>query len=96
MENIFIERLWRSVKYEEICLKDYTTTEVLRKALRKYCHFYNNERPYQTFDGATPVEMYRQSIDNEMNEINQQDQDKVCALTGDSGCVGSAQAKTCG
>jgi putative transposase len=62
MDNIFIERLWRSVKYEEIYLNEYATTDVLRKALRKYFHFYNVERPHQTFKGATPLEVYQQSI----------------------------------
>ncbi len=61
MDNIFIERLWRSVKYEEIYLNDYATTDDLRKALRKYFHFYNTERPHQTFDGATPLEIYQQA-----------------------------------
>jgi putative transposase len=41
MDNIFIERLWRSVKYEEIYLNEYETTDALRKALKKYFHFYN-------------------------------------------------------
>ncbi len=59
MDNIFIERLWRSVKYEEIYLNDYATTDALRKSLRKYFHFYNIERPHQTFEGATPLEVYR-------------------------------------
>ncbi len=59
MDNIFIERLWRSVKYEEIYLKEYTSVDALRKALRTYFHFYNHERPHQTFDGATPLEVYR-------------------------------------
>lgn len=62
MDNIFIERLWRSVKYEEIYLNEYETTEILRKALRKYFNFYNVERPHQTFKGATPLEVYQQSI----------------------------------
>lgn len=62
MDNIFIERLWRSVKYEEIYLNDYDSTEGLRKALRKYFHFYNAERPHQTFCGATPLEIYQQSM----------------------------------
>jgi putative transposase len=65
MDNIFIERLWRSVKYEEIYLKEYESVEALRKALKKYFHFYNQERPHQTFDGATPVEVYRQAISKE-------------------------------
>lgn len=58
MDNIFIERLWRSVKYEEIYLNDYATVDALRLALRKYFHFYNRERPHQSFEGATPVEIY--------------------------------------
>ena len=62
MDNIFIERLWRSVKYEEIYLNEYATIDALRKALRHYFHFYNRERPHQTFDGATPLEMYQKSV----------------------------------
>lgn len=58
MDNIFIERLWRSVKYEEIYLKEYRSVEELRKALKKYFAFYNNERPHQSFTGQTPAEVY--------------------------------------
>jgi transposase InsO family protein len=60
--NIFIERLWRSVKYEEIYLKEYEAVDELRKSLAKYFHFYNQERPHQTFGGATPLEVYRQGL----------------------------------
>lgn len=67
MDNIFIERLWRSVKYEEIYLKEYETVEELRKSLAKYFHFYNQDRPHQTFGEATPVEIYRQGL--ALNEI---------------------------
>ena len=56
--NIFIERLWRSVKYEEIYLKEYRSVDELRKALKKYFHFYNYHRPHQSFDGQTPAEVY--------------------------------------
>jgi len=62
MDNIFVERLWRSVKYEETYLKDYETVDELRKSLAKYFHFYNQERPHQTFGEATPVEVYRQGL----------------------------------
>jgi putative transposase len=58
MDNIFIERLWRSVKYEEIYLKEYRSVEELRRALKKYFAFYNNERPHQSFTGQTPAEVY--------------------------------------
>ena len=57
-DNIFIERLWRSVKYEEIYLKEYRSVDELRKALKKYLHFYNYYRPHQSFDGQTPAEVY--------------------------------------
>lgn len=59
MDNIFIERLWRSVKYEEVYLKEYGSVEELRKALREYFEFYNYERPHQSFAGQTPAEIYR-------------------------------------
>ena len=62
MDNIFIERLWRSVKYEETYLKDYETADELRKSLAKYFHFYNQERPHQSFGEATPGEVYRQGL----------------------------------
>jgi putative transposase len=62
MDNIFIERLWRSVKYEEVYLKEYETVDALRKSLAKYFHFYNQERPHQIFGGATPLEVYRQGL----------------------------------
>jgi putative transposase len=58
MDNIFIERLWRSVKYEEVYLNEYKSVDELRKALTNYFHFYNHERPHQTFNGATPKEVY--------------------------------------
>ncbi len=58
MDNIFIERLWRSVKYEEIYVNEFKSVEQLRKALKKYFDFYNHERPHQSFDGQTPAEVY--------------------------------------
>ena len=58
MDNIFIERLWRSVKYEEIYVNEFQSVKQLRKFLKKYFDFYNHERPHQSFDGQTPAEMY--------------------------------------
>lgn len=58
MDNIFIERLWRSVKYEEIYVKEFQSVEHLRRSLKKYFDFYNYERPHQSFDGQTPAEVY--------------------------------------
>jgi len=58
-DNIMIERLWRSVKYEEVYIKDYETVDELVKALRSYFDFYNNERPHSTLKGKTPAEVYK-------------------------------------
>lgn len=58
MDNIMVERLWRTVKYEDIYIKDYETVEDLKKGLRQYFWFYNNERPHQSLDDRTPAEAY--------------------------------------
>lgn len=58
MDNIFIERLWRSVKYEEIFLKEYSSAQELTLSLRKYFDFYNNRRPHSSLGGKTPAEVY--------------------------------------
>lgn len=58
MNNIFIERLWRSVKYEEVYLKDYDSVSDLVKSLKVYFDFYNNERPHAGLGDMTPAEIY--------------------------------------
>lgn len=58
MDNIFIERLWRSVKYEEIYLHEYASVGELIQSLRVYFDFYNNERPHQHLGEKTPGEVY--------------------------------------
>jgi len=58
MDNIFIERLWRSLKYEEIYLKEYDSVAALKTALKAYFYFYNYERPHSAFSGHTPAEVY--------------------------------------
>jgi putative transposase len=58
MDNIFIERLWRSVKYEEVYLNEYQDVKELIKALKQYFDFYNFERPHQSLDGKTPGEVH--------------------------------------
>jgi putative transposase len=57
-DNIMIERLWRSVKYEEVYLKDYENFLDARKGLSGYFLFYNNERPHQALGSRPPVEVY--------------------------------------
>lgn len=57
-DNIFIERLWRSVKYEEVYLYDYTGPSKARERLEKYFAFYDYERPHSALGGRTPYEAY--------------------------------------
>jgi putative transposase len=57
-DNIFVERLWRSVKYEEVYLKDYGVAEEARRGLGDYLALYNNERPHQSLGYRTPAEVY--------------------------------------
>ena len=58
LDNIFTERLWRSVKYEEVYLKDYQTPKEARAELRQYFRFYNFERPHQSLAYRTPAQVY--------------------------------------
>ena len=57
-DNIFVERLWRSVKYEEVYLNDYDSMNTARRRLRDYFNFYNRERLHQSLDYCTPYEVY--------------------------------------
>jgi putative transposase len=58
LDNIFTERLWRSVKWEEVYIKDYTTVLEMREGLKNYFHFYNYERKHQALQYRTPAEIY--------------------------------------
>lgn len=58
MDNVFIERLWRSVKYENIYLNEYTSASDLRQGLKRYFQYYNFERTHQSLNSLTPEEVY--------------------------------------
>ena len=58
LDNIFVERLWRSVTYEEVYLKGYGTATELTLGLAEYFAFYNGERPHQSLDNRTPNTVY--------------------------------------
>jgi putative transposase len=60
LDNIFVERLWRSVKYEEVYLKDYRNVDEAKQGLRDYFEFYNRERLHQSLGYQTPEAVYRQ------------------------------------
>lgn len=58
LDNIFTERLWRSVKYEEVYLADYANPREARVGLGRYLQFYNTERPHQALAYRRPAELY--------------------------------------
>jgi putative transposase len=58
MDNIFTERLWRSVKFEEVYLREYDSIAQARESLSRYLVFYNESRPHQSLDYKTPAEVY--------------------------------------
>ncbi len=58
LDNIFVERLWRSLKYEDIYIKDYRTMLELKAGVKNYFEFFNAERFHQSLDYATPDEIY--------------------------------------
>lgn len=57
-DSIMIERLWRTVKYDDIYLKDYETVEQLLAGLRIFFDYYNNERAHSSLNDRTPAEVY--------------------------------------
>jgi putative transposase len=59
LDNVFVERLWRSVKYEDIYIKEYERVPDLESGLASYFWFYDEERPHQSLDYQTPGEVYR-------------------------------------
>jgi putative transposase len=62
MDNVFIERLWKSVKYEDIYLKAYGSMVEVKKGLAAYFKFYNEKRWHQNFDRKTPAMVYYNSL----------------------------------
>ena len=58
LDNVFVERLWRTVKYEEVYLKDYTTVREARQGLGEYFTFYNHQRLHQALGYQTPAAGY--------------------------------------
>jgi len=58
LDNVFVERLWRSLKYEEVYLKAYSTVREAYTGIAAYLRFFNDERPHQALDYRTPKEVY--------------------------------------
>jgi len=79
MDNVFTERLWRSVKYEEVYLHDYGTVSEAKQGIGNYIAFYNQERPHQSLNYKTPAEMYFDS--------NNQNKRPNCILNMANSCL---------
>jgi putative transposase len=57
-DNVFVERLWRSAKYEEVYLKAYETVSEARASIGRYLAFYNGHKPHSSLDRQTPDQAY--------------------------------------
>ena len=57
-DNVFVERLWRTVKYEDIYLKAYDLVSAVRSGLNRYFNIYNSRRPHSSLDGKNPDQVY--------------------------------------
>jgi putative transposase len=62
LDNVFIERLWRSVKHEEVYLKAYASVSEARESISRYLDFYNSRRPHSSLDRVTPDQFYFDSL----------------------------------
>jgi putative transposase len=58
LDNVFIERVWRAVKYEDVYIKNYATVVALEEGLTEYFRLYNDERPHQSLQYKTPVQIH--------------------------------------
>ena len=71
IDNIFVERFWRTLKYEDIYLNDYQSMAELKAGLKRYFEFYNSERYHQSLDYETPNEIYASMFSKKNNESKQ-------------------------
>ena len=68
-DNVFVERLWRSVKYEEVYLRAYDSVSEARASIGRYFDFYNGRRPHASLDGNTPDQAYFNPLPIRMAEL---------------------------
>lgn len=61
-DNVFVERLWKSIKYEEVYLRAYETVSAARGGIGRYLGFYNSGRPHSALDGTTPDAFYYENL----------------------------------
>ena len=68
-DNVFVERLWRSVKYEEVYLHAYETISAAQQGLARYLAFYNQQRPHRALDGKTPEQVYCDNLTTRLTAV---------------------------
>jgi putative transposase len=95
LDNVFVERLWRSVKYEEIYLKAYEGPADCRKGLEWYFPFYNRDRPHQSLGGRTPREVYRDTTAGPTQERSTPQGTRRTRMKGGDGRVEGVLAGPC-
>ena len=86
LDNIFVERLWRNVKYEDVYLNGYATMGDLHAGMTRYFAFYNGERPHQALNYQTPDEVYESGVGGGAMIVNKYG--SVIAPDGDASRVG--------
>ncbi len=78
-DNIFVERLWRTIKYEDIYLKDYESVPALRRGLGEYLDFYSYARFHQSLENRTPWEVYKEVLSKKEQRLREKHQ-QVCEI----------------
>ena len=88
LDNLFIERLWRTVKYEEVYLKAYANGREAKVGLGAYFGFYNTERPHQALDYRTPAEVFTRQMGNASPEQTERGCSQQVSVVGYRGIAG--------
>ena len=68
-DNVFVERLWKSIKYEEVYLHAYETVSAAHQGLARYLTFYNQHRPHRALDGKTPEQVYCDNLTTRLTAV---------------------------
>ena len=96
-DNILVERLWRTVKYEEVYLKAYANGLEARRGLREYFRFYNHRRPHQALGYRTPAEVFHgEPVEEELKERRCPDQPVLVSYAGVQECRSAGVPLNCG
>ena len=87
-DNIFVERLWHTVKYEEVYLKAYANATEARRELGAYFRFYNDQRPHQALGYGIPAEVFEQALNAQGEESKTREGSLIQVLVSSAGAAG--------